>query len=157
VVETWAAKPVEDLSGSELLDGILTLLDAGTRYYTAVQSVIPVAASSEILFQAFYNRLVRRAGDPPAQTFLLGYDSEPIPAEKSLYDLAVWTRERPELTAAITGAPSAAACRVAADRGPACRDGTGAVAGVAHALPAAPRPLRACNLQSGLPDPGARR
>ena len=30
--------------------------------------------------------------DPPAQVFLLGYDSAPIRAEKSLYDLATWTR-----------------------------------------------------------------
>ena len=31
-------------------------------------------------------------GDPPAVTFLLGFDSAPIRAEKSLYDLAAWTR-----------------------------------------------------------------
>ena len=108
IVETWAEKPVEDLSGSELLGGVMTLLDAGTRYYTAVQSVIPIAASSEISFRAFYDKLVRRDGDPPAETFLLGYDSEPIRAEKSLYDLGMWTRERPELAGAITEATTAA-------------------------------------------------
>jgi hypothetical protein len=50
---------------------------------------------SEALFTMFYNRLVRREGDPPAQTFLLGFDSMPILAEKSLYDLASWSREHP--------------------------------------------------------------
>jgi len=107
VVEAWSAKPVEGLSGRELLDGVAALLDAGTEYYTAVQSVIPVAASSELLFQAVYDRLVRRVGDPPAQIFLVGFDSEPIRAEKSLYDLAVWTREQPQLAAAVSAAPTA--------------------------------------------------
>ncbi|KRE66156.1 phosphoenolpyruvate synthase [Arthrobacter sp. Soil736] len=107
LVRRWAAKPVKDLPSSELLGGISALLDAGTAYYTAVQSVIPIAATSEILFRAFYDRLVRRAGDPPGQTFLLGYDSEPIRAEKSLYDLAAWTRGNPELAAAMTSGPAA--------------------------------------------------
>lgn len=102
LVRRWAAKPLKDLPSSQLLGGISELLDAGTAYYTAVQSIIPIAATSEILFRSYYDRLVRRAGDPPGQTFLLGYDSEPIRAEKSLYDLAVWTRGRPELAAALT-------------------------------------------------------
>src|SRR5215208_4485080 len=86
-VEEWEAKPPEDLSATKLLAGARELLDAGTEYYTAVQAIIPLAASSEALFTGFYNRLVRREGDPPAQTFLLGFDSTPIRAEKSLYDL----------------------------------------------------------------------
>ncbi|MDQ6752162.1 MAG: PEP-utilizing enzyme [Actinomycetota bacterium] len=108
LVGAWTAKPVQDMSGPELFDGVLALLDAGTGYYTAVQSVIPIAATSEILFRAFYDRLVRRDGDPPALIFLLGYDSEPIRAEKSLYDLAMWTRGQPELAAVISVAPAAA-------------------------------------------------
>ena len=55
----------KDLRAPELLGGVAELLDAGTAYYTAVQSVIPIAATSEITFRAFYDRLVRRAGDPP--------------------------------------------------------------------------------------------
>jgi pyruvate,water dikinase len=106
LVRRWAAKPLKDLPSAELLGGISELLDAGTSYYTAVQSVIPIAASSEIAFRTFYDRLVRRAGDPPGQTFLLGYDSEPIRAEKSLYDLAAWTRGHPGLAAALTSGPA---------------------------------------------------
>ena len=100
-VAIWAAKPVAELSGVELLAGVSELLDAGTVYYTAVQSIVPLAAISEISFRTYYDRLVRRAGDPPATVFLLGYDSEPIRAEKSLYDLAGWTRQHPELADAI--------------------------------------------------------
>ena len=108
VIKDWSAKPVGELSGEELLAGVQTLLDAGTVYYTAVQSIIPIAATSEISFRAYYDKFVRRDGDPPALTFLLGYDSEPIRAEKSLYDLAAWARGVPGLAPAILDAPTAA-------------------------------------------------
>ena len=72
----------------------------GHRVLHAVQTIIPLAATSEVAFTRFYDRAVRRAGDPPAATFLLGFDSLPIRAEKSLYELAGWTREHPELAAA---------------------------------------------------------
>ncbi|WP_395399812.1 PEP/pyruvate-binding domain-containing protein [Arthrobacter sp. UC242_113] len=102
LVKYWAAKPPSDRPAPELLEGISALLDAGAAYYTAVQSIIPIAATSEIMFRSYYDKLVRRPGDPSAEVFLIGYDSEPIRAEKSLYDLAVWTRERPPLASAIT-------------------------------------------------------
>ncbi|MBT2546974.1 PEP/pyruvate-binding domain-containing protein [Arthrobacter sp. ISL-65] len=102
LVKFWAAKQPADRPAPELLAGISALLDAGAAYYTAVQSIIPIAATSEIMFRSYYDKLVRRPGDPSAEVFLLGYDSEPIRAEKSLYDLAGWTRERPQLASAIT-------------------------------------------------------
>ena len=108
MIKDWSARPVGELSGEELLEGVQTLLDAGTVYYTAVQSIIPIAATSEITFRAYYDKFVRRDGDPPALTFLLGYDSEPIRAEKSLYDLAAWAREVPGLAPAILTEPTAA-------------------------------------------------
>ncbi|MET4589737.1 PEP/pyruvate-binding domain-containing protein [Arthrobacter sp. 754] len=107
-ITDWQAKPVAELSGEELLEGVQALLDAGTVYYTAVQSVIPLAASSELSFRAFYDRFVRRDGDPPALTFILGYDSEPIRAEKSLYDLASWARGVPGLAASLLDEPTTA-------------------------------------------------
>jgi rifampicin phosphotransferase len=107
-VRTWAAKPVAELSESELLDGVVELLDAGTTYYTAVQSIIPLAATSEAIFRAYYDRLVRRDGDPPGVSFLLGSDSLPIQAEKSLFDLARWTRDHPALADVVAATPPAA-------------------------------------------------
>jgi rifampicin phosphotransferase len=106
IVEGWEAKPSADLSAKEILAGARELLDAGTEYYTSVQTIIPLAYISEALFTTFYNRLVRREGDPPAQTFLLGFDSMPIRAEKSLYDLAAWSREHPGLVRTLAGTPS---------------------------------------------------
>jgi pyruvate,water dikinase len=102
LVKFWAAKAPADRPAAELLEGISALLDAGAAYYTAVQSIIPIAATSELMLRSYYDKLVRRPGDPSAEVFLLGYDSEPIRAEKSLYDLAVWTRESPQLAAAVT-------------------------------------------------------
>jgi pyruvate,water dikinase len=107
VVDRWRPVALAELSDERLLTGVTELLDAGTEYYTAVQTIIPLAATSEVAFTRFYERAVRRAGDPPAQTFLLGFDSLPIRAEKSLYALAGWTRERPELSAALQATPSA--------------------------------------------------
>src|SRR5207245_1518751 len=37
----------------------------------------------------------------PAATFLVGFDSEPIRAEKSLFEIAGWLRERPALASAV--------------------------------------------------------
>ncbi|MFC5061828.1 PEP/pyruvate-binding domain-containing protein [Actinomycetospora atypica] len=93
VVEHWKAVDLATLSAEELLDAVTVLLRAGTTYYTAVQSVIPLAATAEITFSTFYDRLVRRAGDPPANVLLLGEDSEPIRAERSLWALSVLARE----------------------------------------------------------------
>jgi pyruvate,water dikinase len=103
IVEEWAARNPAALLDAELLDGVRELLVAACEYYTAVQSIIPLAATGELAFRAFYDRLVRRAGDPPGQTFLVGFDSQPIRAEKSLYDLAVAARTDPALVEAITG------------------------------------------------------
>jgi rifampicin phosphotransferase len=108
VIRDWQAKPPAELTGTELLAGVQSLLDAGTVYYTAVQSIIPLAATSELSFRAIYDKFVRRDGDPPAQTFLLGYDSEPIRAEKSLWDLAAWARSDPGLVSALLNEPTAA-------------------------------------------------
>lgn len=108
IIKDWQAQPVTRRTGPELLAGVQALLDAGTAYYTAVQSIIPLATTSEASFRTFYNRLVRRDDDPPAQTFLLGFDSEPIRAEKSLYDLAEWARSDPGLASALLESTTAA-------------------------------------------------
>jgi rifampicin phosphotransferase len=105
-VEEWEANSPEDLQANELLAGARELLDAGTEYYTSVQTIIPLAYLSEALFTTFYNRLLKGEGDPPAQTFLLGFESMPIRAEKSLYDLATWSREHPDLARTLAGTSS---------------------------------------------------
>jgi phosphohistidine swiveling domain-containing protein len=105
IVNDWTARDLKGMTSAQLLDGLQELVDAAAEYYTAVQTIIPIAATSEVLFTWFYDAVVRQKDDPPAQVFVLGSDSEPIRAEKSLYDLATWTRDHRELAEALL-APS---------------------------------------------------
>ena len=57
-------------------------------YGSLVSGVIPAAWITEAVFTNVYNRLIKRRDDPSAPTYLLGYDSLPIRADKSLYSLA---------------------------------------------------------------------
>jgi rifampicin phosphotransferase len=106
IVSDWTARNIGELSTDDLLAGVQELVDAAAEYYTAVQTIIPVAATSEVLFTWLYNSVVRTKDDPPAPVFLLGYDSAPIRAEKSLYDLATWTRSHQELAESLLAFPS---------------------------------------------------
>jgi pyruvate,water dikinase len=81
---------------------------SAASHYLAIQSgILPNAATSEFLFTNVYNRLLRRKGGPAALTFLLGLESTPIRAEKSLYDLAMWARTQPALAGYLTRATGA--------------------------------------------------
>ena len=106
IVRDWTARNISELSIDELLAGVQELVEAAAEYYTAVQTIIPAAATSEILLTRFYDALVRTKDGPPAQVFVLGFDSEPIRAEKSLYDLATWTRGQQELAASLGTLPA---------------------------------------------------
>ncbi len=91
---------------TDLLTAVARLTDAVAYYYTAVQTIIPLASMAELTWTGVYNTMLKRAGDPSVETFLLGYDSEPIRAERSLYDLARWVREQPGLVG-VFGDPDA--------------------------------------------------
>ena len=106
IVSDWTAREISELSTGELLAGVEELVEAAAEYYTAVQTIIPAAAMSEITLTRFYESVVRRKDDPPGQVFVLGFDSEPIRAEKSLYDLATWTRGQQELTESLLSLPA---------------------------------------------------
>ena len=105
IVSDWSARDLSEMSIEELLAGAEELVEAAAEYYTAVQTIIPIAATSEVLLTRFYDALVRGNDDPPAQVFVLGSDSEPIRAEKSLYDLATWTRSHQGLAESLLGMP----------------------------------------------------
>jgi pyruvate,water dikinase len=103
IVRDWTGRDLGEMSTEELLAGVEELVEAAAEYYTAVQTIIPIAATSEVLFTRFYDAVVRGKDDPPAQVFVLGSDSEPIRAEKSLYDLATWTRSHQVLAESLLG------------------------------------------------------
>jgi pyruvate,water dikinase len=93
----WEKKLVENLSPSELLEGVRALMYAAGKYYTVIQSsTLPSASSSEIVFTSVY-KMVSRKDDPKATTLLFGLETVPLRAEKSLFKLGMWIHERPAL------------------------------------------------------------
>jgi len=106
-VRRWEGQPLATLSAAELLDGAREIVRAAMFNLTAQMVWMGACAGSEMLFTRVYDRLVKRPGDPDATAFLMGYDSTPIRAEKSLYDLSEWVRAHPDLADHILNAPTA--------------------------------------------------
>ncbi len=107
VVDAWSARDLGATPAVQLLDGAREIARMAAEHYLTIQTgILPNAAMAEALFTFAYNRLARRKDDPPALTFLLGFDSAPIQAEKSLYDLATWARSQPELADYLSRAGS---------------------------------------------------
>ena len=149
-VEAWSSRSLQSLTASELLAGAKEMLYRGVQYYTGVQTVIPLAVTSEVTFTQFYNRLVKRrwrsAGpDLPAGIRQRAHTCREI-ALRSRYLV-----------------PRASGSRCCAHRGavrpgkrPACRGGAagwrggGSVAGVATSLPGPPGPVWAHAVRPGL-------
>ncbi len=99
VVERWEAVDLPTESAADLLVGVREILNMAASYYLTIQSgILPAAYMSEALFTVVYEKLLKRRADPTALTLLLGYDSAPIRAEESLYDLAQWARTQDELS-----------------------------------------------------------
>ena len=111
-VGRWSAMDLKAMPAAELLKGAGELVRMAADYYLTIETgILPSAPLSDALFSAAYNRLMKRKEDPPALTFLLGFDSAPIRAEKSLYDLAAWARTQSKLAEyfALTSAADIAA------------------------------------------------
>jgi pyruvate,water dikinase len=96
-VQMWEAQPWQEFTATEILQASRQLAEAAIDAYMAlVSGVIPAAWMSEAWFTFIY-RFIKRKGDPEAPTFLMGFDSLPIQAEKTLYDLAQWAQGHPDL------------------------------------------------------------
>ncbi|HZU03172.1 MAG TPA: PEP-utilizing enzyme, partial [Ktedonobacteraceae bacterium] len=102
IVRRWEATDLSKTPATQLFDGTREITIMAADYYLTIQSgFLPAAYMSEMVFTEFYNRLIKRRDDPAALTFLLGYDSAPIRAEQSLYDLAQWVRGQAGLAEAL--------------------------------------------------------
>jgi phosphohistidine swiveling domain-containing protein len=107
-VAEWEEKTPETMETRELLAGASALTDAMGLYLTTLQlDTLGIAAGTETLFTNVYDKLIKREGDPPAPTCLLGSDSLPIQSEKALYDLAQWCSVRADLAAYLEHRPAA--------------------------------------------------
>jgi pyruvate,water dikinase len=95
------------LPAAALLAGVRELFTATAEYYNVAQSAtIPLSMMSEGVFSAFYNKLVKRKGDPQAASFLFGEENLALSAEKALYDLAVWVKAQPGLADQVLNTPA---------------------------------------------------
>ena len=90
-VARWQDRPLEAMPTAELWAAIQEVNDAAMLHLASLLvATTGASAGSEVLFTRVYEKMIRREGDPAAVTFLMGYDSTPIRAEKSLYDVAMW-------------------------------------------------------------------
>ena len=97
IVKTWEARPWQELAATEILAAARQLAEAAIDAYMAlVSGMIPAAWMSEAWFTFTYKFLKRKA-DPAAPTYLMGFDSLPIRAEKTLFDLALWAQKQASL------------------------------------------------------------
>ncbi len=108
VIRHWQAKPLEEYTAIELLDGARALIGETMQMYTVLQTgPVATALGSETLFTQLYNRLIKKKDDPDAPIFVMGFESMPIRAELALYDLAGWVRSHAGLAAHLTSTPAA--------------------------------------------------
>ncbi len=106
-VRRWQATDLAATSALDLLNGARAITTEAASYYLSVQTgILPAAYMSESLFTLVYDKFLKQQNAPTALTFVLGYDSAPIQAEKSLYELAQWAREQNGLSALLTGMSS---------------------------------------------------
>lgn len=107
MVNHWQTIDLTTQSAEALLNGVRIIVTEAAQYYLSIQSgILPAAYMSEGLFTIAYNRFFKSGDAPTALTFMLGFDSSPIQAEKSLYDLAQWVRKQPELATALANISS---------------------------------------------------
>jgi len=106
-VDRLPGKPPADMSTAELWREAQTLTDAIMKYVsTLLFATMGASAGSEMLLTNVYNRVAKREGDPPAPVLVMGWNSIPVQAEKSLYDLARWCGERAEMAGYLLQLPS---------------------------------------------------
>jgi phosphohistidine swiveling domain-containing protein len=97
-------KPVTAMTALEIWQDAHQLIYDAVYHLSILQvDTLGASAGSEGLFTTIYNRFYKENGQPPASTYLMGYDTTPIRSEKSLYDLAIWTLEHRDLAEYILG------------------------------------------------------
>jgi phosphohistidine swiveling domain-containing protein len=107
-IARWEGKSLPALTAGELLEGAREVLHGYAVHLGALMaSTMGPSAGSEGLFTQIYEKTAKREGDPPASTFLMGFENAPLRAEKNLYELAMWSKRHEALSAYLSSAPAA--------------------------------------------------
>jgi pyruvate,water dikinase len=107
VAARWQGAPLEEMTSAALWGAVQEVNDAAMLHMASLLvATTGASAGAEMLFTRVYEKMVRGEDDPPAPAFVMGYDSIPILAEKSLYDLAAWAKTEPDLAASILEMPA---------------------------------------------------
>jgi phosphohistidine swiveling domain-containing protein len=101
-------EPVAEMQATQVWRDAKELLTAAMYHLAILQiDTLGAAAGSEGLFTMIYKKFFQREGDLEAPVFLMGYDTTPIRSEKSLYNLACWVLDKPELCDYVLNASAA--------------------------------------------------
>jgi len=105
-IEQLGEIPLKERSTSQLWQDTQELIDAAMYYMASLLfATMGASAGAEMLSTRVYQKLVQKPGDPPADVLLMGYDSLPILAEKSLYDISQFCRQHPHLVDVLLAMP----------------------------------------------------
>ncbi len=105
-VARWQTQ-VSTLTNAELWTAIHEINHAAMLHLASLLvATTGASAGAEMLFTRVYDKMIRRKDDPAAATFLMGYDSTPIRAEKSLYDVAMWCQAQEYLATYVKETPT---------------------------------------------------
>ena len=112
MVRSWQEQDLAKLSAPALLAGVREIFTMTAEYYTVIQAgAIPISLSSEMIFTNLYKMLVKRKGEAAAATFLFGAENQALRSEKSLFDLAMWLKEKSDLLEELLKGPAEQICK----------------------------------------------
>ena len=108
LVEGKNTLDLAQVSPAKLMQEAHELVSAAAFYVCGLMfATMGASAGSEGLLTMAYNKLAKKEGDPEAAVLIMGWDSIPIRAEKSLYDLAQWVLQDEALAQHVLETPGA--------------------------------------------------
>ena len=116
-IAAYKDKVPGEMSANDLWKDVQEILDAAMYYLAGLRySTMKNSAGSEGILTSIYEKMAQSEGDPPAANLLMGYDSIPVQAEKSHYDLAMWVKENSILTKFLLETPTKELTSLTAER-----------------------------------------
>lgn len=99
---------ISGLDSEQILAQMRALGEAGMLYWLQIMKLVQVIYRQEKAFTDFYNRRVRRPGDPEPEIFLRGQKIQSWEAECSTYELAQQAQKDPSVLEILRTTPETA-------------------------------------------------